>query len=167
MEVGRALLLVGAALALCFAALGAVVLAQRDEDGIAVDALRSERLTLEVAKADRLDRDVDFAALTDFDWDRLYIADPRVDRDALDRALGFEFEGDVGFITGPLLIFVRDGELARFADYRGEGAFSGIRRPVAAFDRAHAVFTVDALIMRPKRTDGARRWRPSHARPRG
>ena len=60
-------------------------------------------------------------------------------------------EGRLAFGTGDLLIFVRRGHVARFADYRGEGRFAGVRRPVARFARDDAVFSVRSLVIRPKR----------------
>ena len=71
-------------------------------------------------------------------------------RAQLTRELGFPWEGDLEFRTGEILIFLRDGELARFADYRGEGRFEGIDRPFARFDRDDAVFRVRSLVIRPR-----------------
>ena len=61
------------------------------------------------------------------------------------------WKGDLAFRTGDLLIFVRDGHVARFADYRGEGRFEGVERPIARFDRDDAVFRVRSLVIRPRR----------------
>ena len=151
MEYRRALALVAAALVLCFGALAAVVVLSRSEDGVAVDALLSEELTSQIARSEALGRDVvDFAALTDFPWQRLYLIDPGTPRQAVDDALGFDFDGELNFTAGKLLIFVDDGRLARFADYRGEGRFEGIERPIAAFDRAQARFAIADLVLRPR-----------------
>ncbi len=68
----------------------------------------------------------------------------------LTRELGRPWHGELQFRTGDLLIFLRDGKLARFADYRGEGRFEGIDRPFARFDRDDAVFRVRSLVIRPR-----------------
>jgi hypothetical protein len=70
-------------------------------------------------------------------------------RAQVSRELGFAWKGDLQFRTGDLLIFLHDGELARFADYRGDGRFEGVERPFARFDRADAVFRVRSLVIRP------------------
>ena len=61
----------------------------------------------------------------------------------------YRWKGDVAFGTGDLLIFVRGGQVALYADYRGEGRFEGLRRPVARLARDQAVFRVRGLVMRP------------------
>jgi len=77
------------------------------------------------------------------------LAERDATRAQLTRELGCPWEGDLEFRTGDILIFLRDGELARFADYRGEGRFDDVERPFARFDREAAVFRVRALVIRP------------------
>jgi hypothetical protein len=145
----RALTAVGAALVLALLVLGLVVYVNRDENGIAVDNLLSEDITRAVGTAEDRGADVDLGRMAKFEWDELVIADRHATRAQLTRELGFAWEGKLEFRTGDLLIFLRKGELARFADYRGEGRFAGIERPFARFDRGDAVFRVRGLIIRP------------------
>src|SRR5215212_10123001 len=107
----RALTAVGAALVLAVIALGLAIYLSGDEEGVAVDLGN-------VAK---------------FDWDELVIAERTASRQAISRELGHEWKGELAFQTGDMLIFLRDGKAARFADYRGEGHFEGIERPFARF----------------------------------
>jgi hypothetical protein len=145
----RALTAVGAALVLALLVLGTVIYVNRDEKGIAVDNLLAEDITRAIGTAENRDADVDLGRVAKFDWDELVIADRDATRAQLTRELGFPWEGDLEFRTGDILIFLRKGRLARFADYRGEGRFEGIERPFAHFDRADAVFRVRALVIRP------------------
>ena len=48
---------------------------------------------------------------------------------------------------GELLIFLRDGQVARFADYRGLGRFTGFATPIDALPRARAVLRVRDLVV--------------------
>jgi hypothetical protein len=145
----RALTAVGAALALALLVLGLVIYVNRDENGIAVDNLLAEDITRAIATAEDRGEDVDLGRIANFQWDELVIAERDATRAQLTRELGFPWEGDLEFRTGDILIFLRDGELARFADYRGEGRFEGIDRPFAHFDRDAAVFRVRGLVIRP------------------
>ena len=72
----RALIAVGAALALAFAGLGLVVYLNRSEDLVAVDNLLSERLTRAFQLAEGRGEDVDLARETDFAWDRVLFVEP-------------------------------------------------------------------------------------------
>ncbi len=45
---------------------------------------------------------------------------------------------------------MRGKHVARFADYRGEGHFEGVKRPIARIDRDDAVFSVRSLVIRPR-----------------
>jgi hypothetical protein len=145
----RALTAVGAALVLALLVLGLVVYVNRDESGIAVDNLLAEDITRAIGTAEDRGADVDLGRIAKFEWDELVIAERDATRAQLTRELGFPWEGDLEFRTGDILIFLRKGRLARFADYRGEGRFEGIERPFAHFDRADAVFRVRALVIRP------------------
>ena len=147
----RALTAVGAALVLLIAALGLAVYLSRDEEGFAVDNLLSEAITREIGTAEDRGEDVDLAEVADFEWDEVVIAERDVTKAEISRELGHEWRGDLRFRTGDLLIFVRDGRATRFADYRGEGRFEGLDRPFARFGRDDAVFTVRALVIRPRR----------------
>jgi hypothetical protein len=148
----RALTAVGAALALAILVLGLVIYLNRDEDAIAVDNLLAESITREVGTAEQRGEDVDLSDVTQFDWDAVVIAAETASREEISDALGTEWTGDLKFRTGDLLIFVRDRHVERFADYRGEGRFVGIERPVARFARDDAVFSVRSLVIRPLRS---------------
>ncbi len=115
---GRALVAVGALLALCFAVLGIAVFASRTEDRVAIDGPLSERISRAIALASRQDGEVDLARVATFPWDRALIVEPGTPRSRISDALGFEWKGDVGFQTGELLVFVDRDAVARFADYR-------------------------------------------------
>jgi hypothetical protein len=148
---GRALVAVGVALGLCFAVLGAVIYFTRDEDTVAVDAALAERITKAVALAEQRGETVDLAQLARFDWDRVIVFKPRTPKAVVDRALGFQFKGDLPYDaeSSEVFAFVSDSRLARFADYRGRGAFEGLRRPVDELTPQQAVFEVRDLVARP------------------
>jgi hypothetical protein len=146
----RALTAVGAALVAAILGLGLAVYLTRDEEGFAVDNLLAEEITRAIGTAEERGEDVDLAALTDFEWDEVVIAERTVTHDEISRELGHEWRGDLRFRTGDLLIFVRDGRATRFADYRGEGRFAGIERPFARLAREEAVFSVRSLVIRPR-----------------
>ena len=147
----RALAAVGAALVFLLLVLGVVVYLHRDEDAIAVDNLLAEAITREIATSAQRGADVDLADVTTFRWDHVLLAERSASRAAISKALGAPWKGDVAFGTGDLLIFVRRGHVARYADYRGEGRFAGVPRPVARFAHDDAVFSVRDLVIRPKR----------------
>ena len=147
----RALAAVGAALVFLLLVLGVVVYLNRDEDAIAVDNLLAENISREIGTAEQRDADVDLADVTDFKWDHVLVAERSASRAAISKALGAPWKGEVAFGTGDLLIFVRGRHVARYADYRGEGRFAGVPRPVARFAHDDAVFNVRDLVIRPKR----------------
>ncbi len=146
----RALTAVGVALALAIVALGVVIYLNHEPDAIQVDSILAESLTREIGTAEQRGADVNLADLTDFDWDHVLIADRKSSRAQIEQALGGPWKGKLAFGTGDLLIFVHDGHVARYADYRGEGRFAGVRRPVARLARDDAVFSVRSLVIRPK-----------------
>jgi hypothetical protein len=146
---GRALTAVGGLLVLVLLVLGTVIYVNRDEDGIAVDNLLAEDITRAIATAEDRGADVDLGRIANFEWDELVIARRDATSAQITSELGRPWKGELEFRTGDLLIFLRDGALARFADYRGEGRFEGIDRPFAHFDRADARFRVRSLVIRP------------------
>jgi hypothetical protein len=146
----RALIAVGAALALLVGGLGLAVYLTRDEDNIQVDSLLSERFTRDVALSADRGGVVDLRDVAPFAWDTVLIVEPDTPRDVISRRLGYEWTGTLGFETGDLLILLRRGKVARFFDYRGEGAFAGVRRPIEALPRDRAVFRVRDLVITPK-----------------
>jgi hypothetical protein len=151
-SMGRALTAVGVLLALFLLGFGLLVFLTRTEDGVAIDNLLSENLTKEIQLAEgRGEPVIDFAEQTDFAWDRLCITPASTPKETIDAELGFEFKGDTHLLNGVLLIFADRGELARFADYRGEGRFEGIEEPVACFDRERAAFRIRDLVLTPSR----------------
>jgi hypothetical protein len=148
---GRALAAVAGLLVLCFAILGVLVFVDRSEDRVAVDAVLAEDLTRAIGLADGAPDPVAVADVARFRWDELWIVEARTPRATLSRALGFEFKGDLHYDaeSGDMFVFLRDGALERFADYRGRASFVGFRRPIARFDRAGAVLTVRSGVVRP------------------
>jgi hypothetical protein len=145
----RALVAVGILLVACFAVLGVAVFATRTEDRIAIDGPLSERITRAIALASRQDEPLELPRVAPFPWDRVLLVAPGTPRDRISDALGFEWKGDVGFETGELLIFVDGSSIARFADYRGEGRFAAVQRPIHALPRDRAVFAVRGLVVTP------------------
>jgi hypothetical protein len=143
--VTRALIAVGGALALIIGGLGLAVYVTRDEDNVAVDTPLSENLTRAVAQREW----VDLRALAPFAWDEVLIVAPGTPRATVSCRLGYEWTGDVGFQSGELLIFLDDGRVARFADYRGLGRFEGFETPIDALPRADAVLRVRDLVVMP------------------
>ena len=145
----RALIVIGAALALAFAGLGLVVYLNRSEDLVAVDNLLSERLTRSFQLAEGLGQDVDLARETDFAWDRVLFVEPGTPLSRISRALGSTFRGSPSFQGGELLVFARGTRMVRYADYRGRGVFARIPRPVGELPRHRAVLRVRDLVIFP------------------
>ena len=141
----RALIAVGACLALIIGGLGLAVYVTRDEDNVAVDTPLSENLTRAIAQRER----VDLRALAPFEWDEVLIVARGTPRETISRRLGYEWTGDVGFQTGELLIFLDHGRVARFADYRGLGRFEGFESPIDSLPRHDAVLRVRELVVTP------------------
>lgn len=149
---GRALLAVGGLLVLCFAVLGVAVFVTREEDRVAVDQILAEEISRELTLADGAPDPVELDVVTDFAWDELVVVAEDTPRADIDRELGFEFKGDLAYDaeSQELLIFLRDGRLAKFADYRGTFAFEGIDRPFARLRPDTAIFRVRSGIIRPE-----------------
>ena len=148
---GRALLAVGGLLVLCFTVLGVAVFATREEDRVAVDQILAEEISRQLALADGMPDPVELDVVTEFEWDELVIVAEDTARADIDAELGFEFKGDLTYDaeSQDLFVFVRDGRLARFADYRGRFRFEGIERPFARFTPRDAVFRVGGGTVRP------------------
>ncbi len=147
---GRALIAVATVLGICFVIFGGVVYLTRDEDGIAVDAILSENISRSVAQAQRDEQRVDLRQLTDFDWDQVLIFAPGTPREAISKALGFHFYGELPYTaeTQEVFVFTNRGKFVRFADYRGSGRFVGLRRPFQELDANDAVWDVRDLVAR-------------------
>ena len=147
----RALIAVGAALALLVGGLALAVFLTRDEDNIQVDNLLSERFTREVASASANGTDVALADVARFPWAKVLIVQPGTPDAEISRALGHEWTGVLGFETGEKLILLDSGgNVERFFDYRGEGRFTGLDTPIAELARDDAVFRVGRLEITPK-----------------
>jgi hypothetical protein len=146
----RALFAVGGLLALLIAGLAAVAWLGNGDESMAVDDILSESFTRAVATADREDSNLTLADVTDFPWDRAVLVAPGTPREAISRRLGTKFDGLLGYDAGDLIVFVRDGEVERFAHYRGRSRFEGLSRPFAEFTPQTAVFVVENQVLRPR-----------------
>ena len=146
----RALIAVGALLAVAFAVLGLVVYLNREEDRVAVDNVLALELTRAIGVADQDGDDVDLTRLADGDWDRVLVAVPGTAREDVSEALGSPYNGDLPFgRTGQLFVFARGNELVRFADYRGRATFTGFERPLDVVPRDRAVLAVRNGVVSP------------------
>ena len=146
----RALIAVGALLAVAFAGLGLVVYLNREEDRVAVDNVLALELTRAIGVADQDGEDVDLTRLADGDWDRVLVAVPGTAREDVSEALGSPYNGDLPFgRTGQLFVFARGNELVRFADYRGRATFTGFERPLDVVPRDRAVLAVRNGVVSP------------------
>ena len=146
----RALIAVGALLAVAFAGLGLVVYLNREEDRVAVDNVLALELTRAIGVADQDGEDVDLTRLADGDWDRVLVAVPGTAREDVSEALGSPYNGDLPFgRTGQLFVFARGNELVRFADYRGRATFTGFERPLEVVPRDRAVLAVRNGVVSP------------------
>lgn len=146
----RALLAVGALLALAFLILGLVVFVTREEDRVAVDNVLAENLTRAIGIADARDGAIDLARVAPFEWDRVFVVQPGTAREDVSAALGTEYKGDLPFASfGAVFVFARGSVLARFADYRGRATFAGFEEPIDELPRARARLTVRDLVVSP------------------
>ena len=146
----RALIAVGALLALAFAGFWAVVFLTRQEDRVAVDNVLALQLTKAIGTADEQDGQVDLRRLAGGDWDRVLVVAPGTNRERVSEALGSEYKGDLPYGSqGQVFVFARGSNLVRFADYRGRGTFTGFDRPLAVVPRADAVLDVRDLVVSP------------------
>src|SRR5215475_13175124 len=137
---GRVLDLVAAGLAVCIGGLLLAVYLSRDEDNVQSDNLLSEAFTRQVTisqdPANGLHGVVRLADVASFDWDRVLLVAPGTPRGAISRRLGRPWKGIDTIDGGEGLIFLRDGEIVRFADYRGNGRFAGFPLPFAELPRS-------------------------------
>jgi hypothetical protein len=151
---GRVLALVAAGLAVCIGVLLVAVYVSRDEDNLQSDNLLSEAFTRQVTISqdpeNGLNGVVRLSDLTAFAWDRVLLVAPGTPRGAISRRLGRPWTGIDTIDGGDLLIFLRGGRVARFADYRGNGRFAGFPVPFAELPRPRAVFVVRDSVIRPR-----------------
>jgi hypothetical protein len=149
MRMGRVLAVVAGALVFFIAALALAVYFTRDEDNLQADNLLAENFTKAVALAhDNGDRVV-LPDLARFEWDRVLLVQPGTSRDAISRRLGREWTGIDTVDGGDLLLFLKDDEVVRFADYRGSNTFAGFERPFDEIAREDATFSVRDRVIRP------------------
>ena len=92
---------------------------------------------------------VRLADVAPFDWDRVLLVAPGTPRAEISRRLGVQWTGIDTIDGGEELLFLRDGKVVRFADYRGNGRFAGFPEPFAELPRSRAVFVVRDLVIRP------------------
>jgi hypothetical protein len=147
----RALVAVGALLALAFLIFGLVVFLTRSEDRIAADNLLAENLTraIQVAEQDA-GGEVELPLVAPFAWDRVLVMAPGTARSAVSEALGSEYKGDLPFGSrGQVFVFARGNAVARIADYRGRATFTGFERPLDVLPRDRAVLRVRNLVVSP------------------
>lgn len=137
--------LVAGAFVLCLAVLAVVVVLGRDEGAIQSDLLLSESITRAIATQPT----VELAEVAPFAWDRVLFVAPGTSRDAISERLGHKWTGIDTIDSGELLLFLRDGNVVRFADYRGSFAFEGFARPFEELPRSRAVLTVRDRVVRP------------------
>jgi hypothetical protein len=149
MRMGRVLALVAGALVFFIVALGLAVYFTRDEDNLQADNLLAENFTKAVNQAPDNENRVDLPALTHFDWDRVLLVQAGTSRAAIGKRIGHEWTGIDTVDGGDLLLFLHDGKVVRFADYRGSNSFDGFDRPFAEIPRGAAIFPVRDRVIRP------------------
>lgn len=145
---GRVLALVAGALVFFIVALGAAVYFTRDEDNLQADNLLAESFTRAVTLAPENENRVDLGGLARFEWDRVLLVQPGTPRETISRRLGHEWTGIDTVDGGELLVFLRGGDVVRFADYRGSNTFAGFEQPIAEIPRERAVFEVRDRVIR-------------------
>src|SRR4051812_15904012 len=117
MRMGLVLGLVAGALVFFLAALGLAVYFTRDEDNLQADNLLAESFTKAVALAPENGGKLTLTDIARFDWDRVLLVQPGTSRAAIGTRLGHEWTGIDTVDGGDLLLFLRAGEVVRFADY--------------------------------------------------
>ena len=128
----RALFAVGALLTTAFIAFGLVVY----PDPVGGPRLGRQHALGEPHAGDpgrrtRAAAAVDLRQIAPFGWDRVLVVQPGTARDAISAELGSEYTGMLPFgSTGEVFVFARGKTIARIADYRGRGTFSGFERPL-------------------------------------
>jgi len=144
----RALIGVGGLLVLCFGVLGLVIYVTRTEDRIAVDNLLAENLSRAIGTAREEDGTVELTRVARFPWSEVLLVEAGTPREAISEELGYEWKGDLNFGVVPLLIFLgADGQVERFADYRGEGVFEGFTTPFDRIPRDASTLRVENLVI--------------------
>jgi hypothetical protein len=146
---GRGIALVGGGLLFFLLLLGGIVYFTRDEDNFQADNILAENFTLAVNQAALEGGTVNLREVASFPWDRVLLVQPETPRDAISERLGFEWTGIDTVDGGDLLLFLRDGEVVRFADYRGSNTFEGFQRPFDEIAREDATFAVRDRVVRP------------------
>ena len=144
----RALVGIGGLLVVCFAILGVVVYVTRTEDRIAVDNLLAEDLSRAIGTAQEDDGTVELAQVARFAWREVLLVEAGTSREAISEELGYEWKGDLNYGVVPILIFLAaDGQVERFADYRGEGVFEGFETPFDRLPREASTLRVRNLVI--------------------
>jgi hypothetical protein len=144
---GRGIALVGGGLVFFLLVLAGLVYFTRDEDNFQADNILSENFTLAVNETAQEGGTLNLRDVADFPWDRVLLVQPGTPREAISERLGFEWTGIDTVDGGDLLIFLRDDQVQRFADYRGNGRFEGFERP---FDELPDELAVDpGRVIRP------------------
>ena len=110
--------------------LGGIVFFTRDEDNFQADNILAENFTLAVNQAALEGGTVQLREVASFPWDRVLLVQPETPREEISERLGFEWTGIDTVDGGDLLIFLRDGKVVRFADYRGTGPLRRVRAAV-------------------------------------
>jgi hypothetical protein len=146
---GRVLAAVAAGLVFFLGLLSLAVYLSRDEDNLQADNLLAESFTKAVNQAPDNDNQVVLPDIARFEWDRVLLVAPGTPRAAITKRLGHEWTGIDTVDGGDLLLFLRDGKVVRFADYRGSNAFEGFDRPFAEIPREAATFGVRDRVIRP------------------
>lgn len=143
---GRALTAVGLLLVLCLTVLGLAVYLTRSEDRIAVDNLLAENLSRAIGTAQTdTGGEVELARIARFPWQEVILVEAGTARAAISQELGYEWKGDLNFGVVPILIFMDNGRVERFADYRGEGEFVGFEAPFDRLSRSASTLRVRNL----------------------
>jgi hypothetical protein len=146
----RALFAVGGLLALLIAGLVLVAWLGRADESLAVDNILSEQITKAVTTADQQDSNLALADVNQSPWDKVVVVSPRTPREEISRRLGTDWKGDVGYDAGELFIFLRDGEVDRFAHYLGKSRFEGLSQPFDEFTPQTGVFVVNDGVVEPR-----------------
>lgn len=148
---GKALLAVGTLLVVLIGVFILTVYLTQEDESYAVDNLLAENLSREIATAEENRRQVDLAAITDFEWDEVLVVAEDTPHEEIEAELGTDFQGQLNYDieSRELFVFLDDGELVRFADYRGRAAFVGVDRPIDRMTPEEAVFEVRDLVVRP------------------
>ena len=149
----KALIAVGAALALLVGGLGLAVFLTRDKDNIQVDNSLSEDFTRDLTIATPQEPDVDLRRLAGTGWTRALVVAPGTPRDEISRKLGYEWHGRQGLeeTTAPIVILLdEEGQVVRFLEYRGRDRFAGLQTPIAELARDRCVFRVSDGEITPR-----------------